>query len=116
MDNMLASSADRKPAVLVEAQDEITIEIDRGNVILRQRDALGNDPDTIIVARRNLTAFVSDLIETALPELASAEASDVKPLNVTSPADPTAAERQRRYRARKRAGGPVSRLHREAAE
>jgi hypothetical protein len=101
MDNMDASSADRKPAVLVAGQDEITIEIDRGNVILRQRDALGNDPDCICIARSNLTAFVSDLIETALPELADAR-----------PADPTAADRQRRHRERKRAGQGL----REAAE
>lgn len=125
-DNMDASRAECKPLVLVPAQAEITIEIDDdGNLILRQEDALGNRPDTIIIARDNLASFVSDLIDCALPQASfpprfdsnsQSEPNDPK----RRPPDPTAAERQRRHRERKRGNGdttgePCQSL-REAAE
>jgi len=69
-DNMNALSADRKPVVLISGQYEITVEIDNdGDVILRQEQQYGDHPDTIVIARANLSAFISDLIECALPEL-----------------------------------------------
>ena len=108
-DNMDASPADCKPDVLIEAQDEITVEIDRGNVILRQRDALGNEPDCIHIALGNLPAFMVNLMVLALPPGAreTDERSDFcenfpEVEGQPPPSDPTAAERQRRYRLRKR--------------
>jgi hypothetical protein len=104
-DNMALPSPADKPIVLIAGQDEISVEIDaRGNLILRQQDTLGND-DTILIVRSNITAFCCDLIETVLPELADAR-----------PADPTARDRQRRHRERKRAGQGLPFPRREAAE
>jgi hypothetical protein len=113
---MIASPADCKPGVLLLAaqQDEISVEIDDGgNVTLRQQDALGNPPDAIYIARRNLAAFVSDLIDLALPECCSPSrrrlpASEIsaseKPAAPTSARRSPAAERQAKYRQRKRGG------------
>jgi hypothetical protein len=117
-DFMIASPADCKPGVLLlAAQDEISVEIDdEGNVTFRQQDALGNPPDTIYIARRNLADFVSDLIDLALPECcppsrrrhpASEISEQEKPATPTSARRSPAAERQARHRERKRrdAGG-----------
>jgi hypothetical protein len=113
-DNMNALSADRKPVVLISGQYEITVEIDNdGDVILRQEQQYGDHPDTIVIARANLSAFISDLIECALPELcfplrcdasvrAEADTNAVEPMTARQSSDPTAAERQRRHRLRKR--------------
>jgi hypothetical protein len=114
-DFMIASPADCKPDVLLlAAQNEISIVIDDGgNVILRQQDALGNDPDMISIARRNLEAFVSDLIDCALPECTfppkwgrppSGTLGPERPATPTSARRTPAAERQARYRERKRGG------------
>jgi hypothetical protein len=66
---MDVSRAERKSVVLVPRQNEITIEIDDDvNVILRQEDALGDDPDGIVIARPNVESFISDLFECALPK------------------------------------------------
>jgi hypothetical protein len=129
-DFMIASPADCKSdVILLAAQDEISIVIDDdGNMILRQQDALGNSPDTISIARRNLATFVSDLIDFALPECsfppryrrqpAEGDATDIggtgtgtkHPARTSDAVRRTsAAERQSRYRQRKRGeatGGP----------
>ena len=72
---LLASSADCKPhdsddadmagpLVLLPPQAEITVEIDDdGNVLLRQECTLGGDPDQIVIARANLSAFLGALID-----------------------------------------------------
>ncbi|MGX1325430.1 hypothetical protein ACVMFA_007405 [Bradyrhizobium liaoningense] len=112
---MTASPDDCKSDVLLLAvtQDEISVEIDdEGNVTLRQQDALGNPPDTIYIARRNLADFVSDLIDLALPECCSPSqerrlpASEIiepeKLATPTSARRSPAADRQAKYRQRKR--------------
>ena len=122
--NMHAPRDDCKPDVLIEAQDEITVEIDRGAVILRQQDALGNDPDQIIIALNNLPAFMVGLLVAALPpggrtdDDERTDPSEIFPrVDPPRPSDPTAADRMRRYRLRKRNQiNDVAGDHSEAAE
>jgi hypothetical protein len=117
------------PIVLLPPQAAISVEIaNDGDVILRQECALGGDPDQIIIARANLSAFLEALIDitphghcwydlgevrpewSSVPETVKRKGADV----VEKSARRTpAAERQRRYRERKRGdatGGPSANL------
>jgi len=52
------------PILLLPPQAAISVEIaNDGDVILRQECALGGDPDQIVIARANLSAFLEALID-----------------------------------------------------
>jgi hypothetical protein len=120
------------PIVLLPPQAAISVEIaNDGDVILRQECALGGDPDQIVIARANLSAFLEALIDltphgrgwfnlgevppewSAEPEAASKYGADAAYGEAAAterpPVRSPAAERQARHRQRKRrdaGGGP----------
>lgn len=101
------------------AQDEVTIDVTAcGDLVLRQQDALGKEPAVIVIRRANLKDFIcaidhlcgglnrhiqvwwSDLDDDA-PTAATTDKVEA-PTTIKHSTDRTNAERQPRYRERRR--------------
>ena len=75
----------------------------RGDIAIRQEAAWDEDSDALIVIRPENALAIADAIKREAGE-ALREANPMLALPAPEPKDATAAERMRRYRARKRNG------------
>ena len=87
--------------VAIPAQDLFSITFtDDGDLVLEQHDALGNEQAIIVVRRENINALVSAIVTWRADDAAEIDSPPSAPVDLAR--DRTAAERQRRCRARKR--------------
>lgn len=93
---------------VIAAQDEITISLTEcGDIIIEQHHAVANEPAVIVVREGSVDRFIEFLCDLAggrtLERSATPFEIEVPPIAAAPRRDRTAAERMRRYRARRNA-------------